>query len=106
MQDSAAFQAKFLFRDLQAGIITGTMAIPLRVEIAMMSEYPIKIALATGVLACFIGWIKPGNHIGAPGVAAGLAPILALGVANFGIENMAFVIFLTAFMQAIIWKIN
>ncbi len=110
MQDSAAFQAKFLFRDLQAGIITGTMAIPLTVGIAMMSEYPIKVALATVALACFIGWInawiKPGNYIGAPGVAAGLAPVLALGVANFGMENMAFVIFLTAFMQAIIWKFN
>ena len=110
MQDSAAFQAKFLFRDLQAGIITGTMAIPLTVGIAVMSEYPIKVALATVALACFIGWInawiKPGNYIGAPGVAAGLAPVLALGVANFGMENMAFVIFLTAFMQAIIWKFN
>lgn len=110
MQDSAAFQAEFLFRDLQAGIITGTMAIPLTVGIAMMSEYPIKVALATVALACFIGWInawiKPGNYIGAPGVAAGLAPVLALGVANFGMENMAFVIFLTAFMQAIIWKFN
>jgi len=110
MQDSAAFQAKFFFRDLQAGIITGTMAIPLTIGIAMMSEYPIKVALATVVLACFIGWInawiKPGNYIGAPGVAAGLAPVLALGVASFGMENMAFVIFLTAFMQAIIWKFN
>lgn len=110
MQDSAAFQSKFVFRDLQAGIITGTMAIPLTVGIAMMSQYPIKVALATVVLACFIGWInawiKPGNYIGAPGVAAGLAPVLALGVASFGMENMAFVIFLTAFMQAIIWKFD
>jgi len=110
MQDSAAFQAQFLFLDLQAGIITGTMAIPLTVGIAMMSEYPIKVALATVVLACFIGWInawiKPGNYIGAPGVAAGLAPVLALRVSTFGMENMAFVIFLTAFMQAIIWKFN
>lgn len=110
MQDSAAFQARFFFRDLQAGIITGAMAIPLTVGIAIMSEYPIKVALATVVLACFIGWInawiKPGNYIGAPGVAAGLAPVLALGVASFGMENMAFVIFLTASMQAIIWKFN
>lgn len=110
MQDSAAFQTKFFIRDLQAGIITGTMAIPLTVGIAMMSEYPIKVALATVVLACFVGWVnawsKPGNYIGAPGVAAGLAPVLALGVASFGMENMAFVIFLTAFMQAIIWKFN
>lgn len=107
---SAAFQAKYLFRDLQAGIITGAMAIPLTTGIALMSDYPIKVALATVVLACFIGWInawlRPGNYIGAPGVAAGLAPVLALGVANFGFENMAFIIFLTAFMQAIIWKFN
>lgn len=106
----AAFQSKYLVRDLQAGVITGAMAIPLTVGIAMMSDYPIKVALATVVFACFIGWanawIRPGNYIGAPGVAAGLAPVLALGVASFGLENMAFVIFLTASMQAVIWKFD
>lgn len=108
--DSAAYQAKFFVRDLQAGIITGAMAIPLTAGIALMSNYPIKVALATVVFACFIGWInawfRPGNFIGAPGVAAGLAPVLALGVASFGMENMAFVVFLTALMQAIIWKFD
>lgn len=107
---SAAFQTKYVARDVQAGIITGAMAIPLSVGIAMMSDYPIKVALATVVFACFVGWInawiRPGNYIGAPGVAAGLAPVLALGVASFGMENMAFVIFLTASMQAVIWKFN
>jgi MFS superfamily sulfate permease-like transporter len=107
---SAAFEAKYLARDIQAGIITGAMAIPLSVGIALMSDYPIKVALATVAFACFIGWInafiKPGNYIGAPGVAAGLAPVLAMGVANFGMENMAFVIFLTSAMQALIWKFN
>src|SRR3954451_14937152 len=107
---SAGFQAKYLARDLQAGIICGAMAIPLSTGIAMMSEYPIKVALATVAFACFIGWInafiRPGNYIGAPGVAAGLAPVLAMGVARFGMENMAFVIFLTAIMQALIWKFN
>jgi MFS superfamily sulfate permease-like transporter len=107
---SAGFQAKYFARDLQAGIICGAMAIPLSTGIAMMSEYPIKVALATVVFACFIGWVnaffRPGNYIGVPGVAAGLAPALALGVHSFGIENMAFVIFLTAAMQAVVWKYN
>lgn len=107
---SAAFQTRFVVRDVQAGIITGAMAIPLSVGIAMMSDYPIKVALATVVFACFVGWanawIRPGNYIGAPGVAAGLAPVLALGVSSFGMENMAFVVFLTASMQAVIWKFN
>lgn len=80
------------------------MAIPLTADIALMSNYPIKVALATVVFACFIGWINacwfmPGNFIGAPGVAAGLAPVLALGVASFGMENMAFVVFLTALIK-------
>jgi MFS superfamily sulfate permease-like transporter len=101
---SAGFQAKYLARDVQAGIICGAMAIPLSTGIAMMSEYPIKVALATVVFACFIGWInsffRPGNYIGVPGVAAGLAPALALGVQSFGVENMAFCIFLTAAIQA------
>ncbi len=107
---SAAFQAKYAGRDAAAGLIAGAMAIPLTVGIAMMSDYPIKVGLATVAFACFIGWInawiRPGNYIGCPGIAAGLAPVLALGVASFGMENMAFAIFLTATTQAIIWKFN
>lgn len=107
---SAAFQAQYVGRDIAAGLITGVMAIPLSVGIAMMSDYPIKVGLTTVAFACLIGWlnawIKPGNYIGCPGIAAGLAPVLAMGVANFGITNMAFVIFLTAVMQAVIWNFN
>jgi MFS superfamily sulfate permease-like transporter len=80
------------------------------VGIAMMSEYPIKVGLATVAFACLIGWInawfRPGNYIGCPGIAAGLAPVLAVGVASFGLENMAFAIFLTATIQAVIWRFN
>ncbi|MGC9456112.1 MAG: SulP family inorganic anion transporter [Halothiobacillaceae bacterium] len=107
---SAAFQARYVSRDVPAGIITGAMAIPLSVGIAMMSDYPIKVGLATVAFAGFIGWFlawfRPGNFIGSPGIAAGLAPILAMGVATFGIENMAFLIFLTASFQAVIWKFD
>lgn len=112
MQDpgSAAFRKEYALRDVQAGIITATMAIPLSIGIALMSDYPIQVGLATVAFASFIGfifaWFRPGNFIGAPGIAAGLAPILAMGVATFGIENMAFIIFLTATFQAIIWKFN
>jgi MFS superfamily sulfate permease-like transporter len=107
---SAAFQAQYAGRDFAAGLIAGSMAIPLTVGIAMMSEYPIKVGLATVAFACFIGWInawfRPGNYIGCPGIAAGLAPVLAVGVSTFGLENMAFAIFLTATIQAVIWQFN
>ncbi|MCB1935753.1 MAG: SulP family inorganic anion transporter [Nitrosomonas sp.] len=107
---SAAFQSQYALRDTAAGLITGAMAIPLSIGIAIMSDYPIKVGLATVAFACLVGWInawfRPGNFVGAPGIAAGLAPVLALGVASFGIQNMAFCIFLTAFMQAIIWHFN
>ena len=107
---SAAFQAKYLARDIQAGIITGAMTIPLSLGIVLMSDYPIKVGLATVAFACFIGWVsafvRPGNFVGVPGIAAGLSPVLAIGVARFGIENMAFVIFLTSTIQAVIWKFN
>lgn len=107
---SAAFDKKYAIRDVQAGVITATMAIPLSIGIALMSDYPIQVGLATVAFASFIGflfaWFRPGNYIGAPGIAAGLAPILAMGVATFGIENMAFIIFLTATFQALIWKFN
>jgi MFS superfamily sulfate permease-like transporter len=107
---SAAFVAKYATRDLSAGVITATMAIPLSIGIALMSDYPIQVGLATVAFASFIAFIfamfRPGNYIGAPGIAAGLAPILAMGVATFGMENMAFIIFMTATFQAIIWKFN
>jgi len=61
-----------------------------------MSEYPIKVALATVALACFIGWInawiKPGNYIGAPGVAAGWHRS-CIGCSKLWYGNMAFVFF-------------
>lgn len=86
------------------------MVIPLSVGIALMSDYPIKVGLATVVFACLIGWInafiRPGNFIGVPGIAAGLAPLLALGVERFGMENMPFVILLTGITQAVVWKFN
>lgn len=107
---NAAFQRQYLARDVQAGIITGAMAVPLSIGIAIMSDYPIKVGLATVALASFIGWFyawfRPGNYIGSPGIAAGLAPILAMGVATFGMENMAFIVLLTSIFQAIIWKFN
>jgi MFS superfamily sulfate permease-like transporter len=107
---SAAFIAKYAGRDLQAGVITATMAIPLSVGIAMMGDYPIQIGLATVAFAAFIAFVfaifRPGNYIGAPGIAAGSAPIIAMGIASFGIENMTFVIFMTACFQALIWKFN
>lgn len=107
---SAAFRKEYALADIQAGVITATMAIPLSIGIALMSDYPIQVGLATVAFASFIGfifaWFRPGNFIGAPGIAAGLAPILAMGVAEFGISNMAFIVFLTATYQAIIWKFN
>ena len=107
---SAAFVAKYASRDLQAGVITATMAIPLSIGIAMMSDYPIQVGLATVAFASFIAFIfalfRPGNYVGAPGIAAGLAPILAMGVATFGMQNMAFIVFMTATFQAVIWKFN
>jgi MFS superfamily sulfate permease-like transporter len=95
-------------KDAIAGTITGLMAIPLTVGICLMSEYPIQTGLATVVFACIISFIsylfKPGNHIGVPGVAAGLAPILAMCIHKFGIENMPFLIFVTSFLQMLVWR--
>ncbi|MFK7950962.1 MAG: SulP family inorganic anion transporter [Saprospiraceae bacterium] len=99
---------KHVRRDALAGTVTGIMAVPLTVGICLMSEYPIMIGLYTAIFAGIISFItylfKPGNYTGMPGVAAGLAPVLALGIHTFGFENMPFVILLTATFQAIAWK--
>jgi len=97
-------------RDALAGIVTGIMAVPLTVGICLMSEYPIMTGLYTVIFAGLISFItylfKPGNYTGMPGVAAGLAPVLALGIHTFGFENMPFVILLTASFQALAWKFH
>lgn len=98
---------KHIKRDALAGTVTGIMAVPLTVGICLMSDYPVMTGLYTAIFAGLISFItylfKPGNYTGMPGVAAGLAPALALGVHTFGMENMPFVIFLTALFQVIVW---
>jgi len=95
-------------RDALAGVVTGLMAVPLTVGICLMSDYPVMTGLYTVIFAGIISFVtylfRPGNFTGMPGVAAGLAPALALGVHTFGMENMAFVIVLTATFQAVVWK--
>lgn len=102
------FSLDTLKRDAPAGIITGLMAIPLTVGICLMSDFPVQTGLATVVVACVISFVtylfRPGNHIGVPGVAAGLAPVMALGIHRFGMENMPWLIFLTAMFQMIVWR--
>jgi len=106
----AIFTLENLRRDALAGTVTGLVAVPLTVGICLMSEYPIQTGLLTVVFACVIGFVtflfKPGNYVGTPGVAAGLAPVLAFCVHKFGMENMPFLIFCTSVMQAVAWKFN
>lgn len=95
-------------KDAVAGLITGLMAIPLTIGICLMSEYPIQTGLATVIFACIISFItflfRPGNYVGVPGIAAGLAPVLAMGIHQFGMANMPFIIFLTSFFQMLVWN--
>ncbi|CAM1363664.1 SulP family inorganic anion transporter [Tenacibaculum soleae] len=98
----------YLRRDALAGTVTGVMAVPLTVGICLMSDYPVMTGLYTAIFAGIISFItyliKPGNYTGMPGVAAGLAPALAMGIMTFGMENMPFVILLTSIFQIIVWK--
>lgn len=99
---------KHLRRDALAGTVAGIMAVPLTIGICLMSNYPVMTGLYTVIFAGFVSFIsylfKPGNYTGTPGVAAGLAPALALGVVTFGMENMPFVITLTSIFQIIVWR--
>lgn len=108
MNDRVNTLFQHLKRDALAGTVTGVMAVPLTIGICLMSDYPIMTGLYTAIFAGMVSFItylfRPGNYTGMPGVAAGLAPALALGVTTFGVENMPFVILLTATFQAIAWK--
>jgi len=106
MKTTNIFQ--YLKRDALAGTVAGVMAVPLTVGICLMSDYPVMTGLYTVIFAGIVSFatylFKPGNYTGMPGVAAGLAPALAMGVLTFGMENMPFVILITAIFQAIVWK--
>ncbi len=99
---------RHLRRDALAGSVAGIMAVPLTVGICLMSDYPVMTGLYTVIFATIISYlsylVRPGNYVGTPGVAAGLAPALALGVSEFGMDNMPFVIMLTALFQMLVWK--
>ncbi len=99
---------KYLKRDALAGTVTGVMAVPLTIGICLMSDYPVMTGLYTVIFAGIISFItylfKPGNYTGMPGVAAGLAPALAMGISLFGFENMPFVILITSIFQMIVWR--
>ncbi len=105
---SAKFSAATLRRDALAGTVTGLIAVPLTIGICLMSEYPIQTGLVTVIFACTVSFVtylfRPGNYVGTPGVAAGLAPVLALSVHKFGMDNMPFLIFLTAVSQMLAWR--
>ena len=49
---------------------------------------------------------RRGNYVVVPGVADGLAPVLAISVHKFGMENRPLLIFLTSLSQAVGWKFN
>src|SRR5688572_25467286 len=106
--DASAFDAGTLRKDALAGVVTGLVAIPLTVGICLMSDYPVKVGLVTVIAACLVSFVgyqfRPGNHIGVPGIAAGLAPVLALGVKQFGMGTMPFLIFLTGIFQMVVWR--
>ncbi len=108
INETLSASLKNIKRDALAGTITGLMAVPLTVGICLMSDYPVMTGLYTVIFAGIVSFVtylfKPGNYTGMPGVAAGLAPALALGVHTFGMENMPFVILLTALFQALVWS--
>jgi MFS superfamily sulfate permease-like transporter len=97
-----------LKKDSLAGSVTGLMAIPLTVGICLMSGYPIQTGLYTVICACLVSFIvsffRKGNYTGTPGIAAGVAPVLALGIQQFGFHNMPFLIFLTSCFECLIWR--
>lgn len=98
---------KWVRKDLTAGAITGLVAIPISIGICLMSDFPVMAGLATvvcgSILGFLVSWVRPGNHTGSLGLAAGLAPILALGVASFGLSTMPFLIALAALLTALLW---
>jgi sulfate permease, SulP family len=74
--------------DLNAGIVTGIVAIPLSLALAIATGVPPIWGLYTGAIAGFIAAFFAGSRFSVSGPAAAMVPVLAAIIAVHGVEAL------------------
>ncbi len=84
----ATFTTKFWKQDLSAGIITGIVALPLCLAIAIASGVPPVYGIYTSIIAGILVAIFGGTELGVSGPAAATAVLVFSIVSKFGLEGL------------------
>jgi SulP family sulfate permease len=74
--------------DLNAGLVTGIVAIPLSLALAIATGVPPIWGLYTGAIAGFIAAFFSGSRFSVSGPAAAMVPVLAAVIATYGVEAL------------------
>lgn len=88
--------------DMNAGIVTGIIAIPLSLALAIATGVDPVVGLYTAVAAGILASIFAGSRFSVSGPAAAMVPVLAVIIADYGIASLPLIgllagIFLTIF---------
>lgn len=86
--DLISYSKEKFNRDLNAGVITGIVAIPLSLALAIASGVAPIYGLYTAGIAGFIAALFAGARFNVSGPAAAMVPILAVTVEKYGIEQL------------------
>lgn len=86
--------------DLNAGLVTGIIAIPLSLALAIATGVPPILGLYTGAIAGFIAALFAGSRFSVSGPAA-MVPILAGIIATHGVEALPLIGVISGFILII-----
>ena len=82
------FNPKTLFSDVSAGLTVGTVAVPLSLAIAMASNVPAEVGLATAAVAGVAGALLGGTTLAVTGPAAAISLLVVEAVQTHGLQAL------------------
>lgn len=74
--------------DLNAGLVTGIIAVPLSLALAIATGVPPIIGLYTAVSAGILASVFAGSRFSVSGPAAAMVPVLAAIITEYGIDSL------------------
>ncbi len=81
-------------KDVNAGIVTGIIAIPLSLALAIATGVPPIAGLYTAAIAGFIAALFAGSRFSVSGPAAAMVPVLAVIIQQYGIDKLPLIGFI------------
>ncbi len=100
--DLRGYNLESFKKDLNAGIVTGIIAIPLSLALAIATGVPPIAGLYTAAIAGFIASVFAGSRFSVSGPAAAMVPVLAAIIHQYGIEQLPLIGFMAGIFLIIL----